>query len=79
MTAGALSQLCQYFHSLGGQPHHWRAVREYAYREFREVPSVTVDALIDKAQQACSAARIFNGLSGEQCLRNCDIPKLPGR
>lgn len=77
LTGGAISQLCQYFHSLGGRPHHWRAVREYAYREFREVPSVTIDRVVEQCQKACSAGRIQDGLEGDECLRMADIPKLP--
>lgn len=77
VRAGAVSQLSRYFRSLGGKPHHWRLVREFAYREFRDIPAKELERLIDVTKSAVTAGRIFEAMPPCDILRTCDIPKLP--
>lgn len=76
IKAGALSQLCRYHHKLGGSDDDWQRVSDFAYREFREIDTATIDRLIAKAKDARRAARLLGACSRNVALRPIDIPTM---
>lgn len=73
-SAGALTEICRYFHACGGRQCDWVQARVFAGREFRSIEPETLDALIDECKKAVSAANCFRGLDRNGKLRPCDIP-----
>ena len=76
IKAGALSALCRYHHSIGGEDDQWERVREFAYREFREIDSAAIEQLLSKAKAARCAARLFRTMPKHATLRPIDLPTL---
>lgn len=74
IKAGALSQLCNYFHNIGGRDSDWPRVEVFAMREFRNIEPHVIRELIGACKLSVSAANIQMGLSDGERLRSCDIP-----
>lgn len=79
VKAGALAALCFYHRKLGGCVHHWENVREFAYREFRDVASEVIEKLIVMAKESRIAGCALKSCDRDKPLCVSLIPRTEGR
>lgn len=75
VKAGIIGQITRYHHDVEGPEGPWDKTTEFAFREFRDLDSLTIGKIIEFARGACLAARLHKLCNPAEPLPADMVPK----